>query len=200
MSATTSHITFQGDPLELAGEPPHAGQQAPDFRMHRLAPDDGLVPVTLADLPRKPRLISVVPSLDTPVCSEQTKAFNQALAGFGERVAAYTISLDLPFAQNRYCGTEGVNAMKTLSDYQERSFGQNWGMLINDLKLLARGVFVVDADDRIIHAELVPEITDYPDYDAALAALRDAVDGHGTGSTSGSDSTSSAAASPATSR
>jgi thiol peroxidase len=176
MSATTSHVTLRGDPLELAGEPPHAGQRAPDFRMHRFAPDEGLVPVTLADLPRKPRLISVVPSLDTPVCSEQTKAFNQALAQFGERVAAYTVSLDLPFAQNRYCGTEGVDAMQTLSDYQERSFGQNWGMLINDLKLLARGVFVVDPDDTVRYVQVVPEISDYPDYGAALAALRDAVD------------------------
>jgi thiol peroxidase len=172
-----AHVTFRGSPLELVGDPPRAGDAAPDFRVHRFSPDAGLVPVTLADLPAKPRLLSVVPSLDTPVCSEQTKEFNRSLAAFGDSIAAYTVSLDLPFAQSRFCDDEGVETMQSLSDYQARSFGSSWGMLIDDLKLLARGVFVLDADDRIVYAELVPEIADYPDYDAALAALRAAVDG-----------------------
>jgi thiol peroxidase len=171
-----AEITFRGNPIPLSGEPPHAGEPAPDFQLHRFSPEEGLVEVTLADLPAKPRLISVVPSLDTPVCSTQTQTFNQQLAELGDSVAAYTVSLDLPFAQARYCGAEGISNMTTLSDYQTGSFGRNWGMKMTEgMHLLARGVFVLDADGNVTYAQLVKEVGEQPDYDAALAALKDQV-------------------------
>lgn len=163
-------VTFKGNPLTLAGEAVQVGQQAPDFTVHYYA--DGLHTITPADLKGKPTIISSVPSLDTPVCAVQTKRFNQELAALGDSVNAVTISLDLPFAQGRFCGAEDITNMKTGSDYQERSFGQNWGMLIEELKLLARGVFVLDAEGKVVHAETVGEVTEEPNYDAALSALK----------------------------
>jgi thiol peroxidase len=162
-------VTFKGNPLTLAGEAVTPGQPAPDFTLHYF--QDGLKTITLADLKGKPSILSVVPSLDTPVCQIQTKKFNQELAALGDRVNALTVSLDLPFAQGRFCGAEGIRNMRVGSDYQQRSFGQNWGMLIEELKLLARGVFVLDAEGRVVHAETVGEVTAEPDYAAALAAL-----------------------------
>jgi thiol peroxidase len=114
----------------------------------------------------------VVPSLDTPVCAVQTKRFNQELAALGDKINAVTVSLDLPFAQGRFCGAEGISNMQTASDYQNRSFGNNWGMLIEELKLLARGVFVLDADGKVTYAETVAEVTSEPNYDAALSAIK----------------------------
>jgi thiol peroxidase len=164
-------ITFRGDPLHLIGTPPQPGEPARDFTMHRFSPEEGMVEVTLADLPAKPRLLSVVPSLDTPVCSEQTMSFDERLAGYGDRVAAYTISVDLPFAQRRFCDSEGTHNTVTLSDYKTRSFGTSWGMLVDETQLLARGVFVLDADGVVTYAEVVPDISHHPDYDGALRAL-----------------------------
>ena len=166
-----AEITFFGKPLHLVGTPPEAGEPARDFEVHRFSPDEGLVAVTLADLPAIPRLLSVVPSLDTPTCSAQTRSFNERLHKYGDRVAAYTISLDLPFAQSRFCADAGVDTMTTLSDYQERSFGNSWGLLVNETKLLARAVYVLDASGRVVYAQLVPEVTHEPDYEPALEAL-----------------------------
>ena len=163
-------VTFKGAPLTLAGEAVQAGQAAPDFTVHYFA--DGLHAVTRADLAGKPSIISVVPSLDTPVCQVQTKRFNQELAELGDRINALTISLDLPFAMGRFCGAEDIQTMRVGSDYQDRNFGQNWGMLIEELKLLARGVFVLDAAGTVTYAETVGEVTEEPDYDAALQALK----------------------------
>jgi thioredoxin-dependent peroxiredoxin len=163
-------VTFKGHPLTLAGEAVQTGQPAPDFTLHFY--QDGLKTITLADLKGKPSIISVVPSLDTPVCQVQTKKFNEQLAALGDRIHALTVSLDLPFAQGRFCGAEGITNMRVGSDYQDRNFGQNWGMLIEELKLLARGVFVLDAAGTVVHAETVTEVTAEPDYDAALAALQ----------------------------
>lgn len=163
-------VTFKGNPLTLAGEAVQVGQDAPDFTLHYY--QDGLQTITPADLKGKPTIISVVPSLDTPVCATQTKRFNQELAALGDSVNAVTVSLDLPFAQGRFCGAEGVSNMRTGSDYQNRTFGQNWGMLIEELKLLARGVFVLDADGKVVYAETVGEVTDEPNYDGALEALK----------------------------
>ncbi len=164
-------ITFKGNPMTLAGEALQVGQAAPDFALHRFA-DGAMQTVTLkGDLAGKPTIISVVPSLDTGVCQKQTKEFNEKLGALGDRVNAVTVSLDLPFAQNRFCGAENITNMVTLSDYQERRFGHDWGMLIDELKILARGVFVVDASGNLVYAELVPEVTQEPDYNAALAAL-----------------------------
>ncbi|MCA9124302.1 MAG: thiol peroxidase [Planctomycetaceae bacterium] len=163
-------VTFKGNPLTLAGEAVQVGQAAPEFTLHYYA--DGLKTITKADLLGKPSIISVVPSLDTPVCQVQTKRFNQDLGNLGEQVNAVTVSLDLPFAMNRFCGAEDVKTMRVGSDYQDRSFGNNWGMLIEELKLLARGVFVLDASGNVVYAETVSEVTEEPNYDAALAALK----------------------------
>jgi len=166
-------VTFKGNPMTLAGEAVQTGQPAPDFKLHYY--DDGLKTVTLSDVKGKPTIISVVPSLDTPVCATQTNKFNQALAQLGDKINALTVSLDLPFAMKRFCGAESIENLLAASDYQDRNFGQNWGMLIDELKLLARGVFVLDADGKVVHAEVVSEVTNEPDYDAALGALKQQV-------------------------
>lgn len=163
-------VTFKGTPLTLAGEEVQVGQQAPDFTLHYY--QDGLQTITPGDLAGKPTIISVVPSLDTPVCAVQTKRFNEELAALGDQVNAVTVSLDLPFAQGRFCGAEDISNMRTGSDYQDRSFGNNWGMLIEELKLLARGTFVLDGEGKVTHAETVKEVTEEPNYDAALSALK----------------------------
>jgi thiol peroxidase len=168
--ARAGAVTFKGTPLTLAGEAVKVGQPAPDFTLHYF--EGGLKTITLADLKGKPTIISVVPSLDTPVCQTQTKKFNEQLAALKDRIHALTVSLDLPFAMNRFCGAEQVTNMRVGSDYQDRSFGRNWGMLIEELKLLARGVFVLDAAGNVVYAETVPEVTSEPNYDAALAALK----------------------------
>jgi thiol peroxidase len=160
-----------GKPLHLVGEPPRPGEPAREFEVHRFSPETGIVPVTLADLPAKPRLLSAVPSLDTPVCSRETKTLNERLAAFGDVVAAYTISVDLPFAQIRWCGTEGVEGMETLSDWKTRSFGTNWGVLVEETQLLCRALFVLDADGMVVHTQVVPEVTHEPEYEPVLDAL-----------------------------
>ena len=166
MSEREGAVTFQGGPLTLVGPELQVGDQAPDFNVI----DGGLGAVTLASSAGKVRLISAVPSLDTPVCSDQTKRFAEALGGLPENVEVLTISADLPFAQGRWCGAEGVE-MTTLSDHRELSFASAYGVLIKELKLLTRAIFVIDAEDKITYVEIVPEVTDHPDYDAALAAV-----------------------------
>lgn len=163
-------VTFKGTPLTLAGEELQTGQAAPDFTLKYY--QDGLQSITPADLKGKPTLLNVVPSLDTPVCATQTKKFNEELGALGDSVNAVTVSLDLPFAQGRFCGAEGISNIRTGSDYQDRSFGQNYGVLIEELKLLARSVFVLDADGKVTYAEVVPEVTDEPNYEAAMSALK----------------------------
>jgi thiol peroxidase len=161
-------ITFKGNPMTLLGQPVKVGDAAPDFRVV----DNALQPVTLASGAGKVRLITVIPSIDTPVCDSMTRRFNQDAAQLPEQVEIYTISLDLPFAQKRWCGNAGIERVKTLSDYQERSFVLNYGLLIKELKLAARAVLVIDANDKISYMELVPEVTAEPDYAAALAAVK----------------------------
>jgi thiol peroxidase len=131
--------------------------------------------VTLADIKGKPTIISVVPSLDTPVCQVQTKKFNEQLAGFGDKINALTVSLDLPFAMNRFCGAEKITHLISASDYQNRNFGEKWGMLIEELKILARGTFVLDSSGKVIYAETVKEVAEEPNYAAALSALKSLV-------------------------
>ena len=163
-------VTFKGNPLTLAGEAVAAGQQAPDFTLHYF--DDGMQQITLADVRGKPTILSVVPSLDTPVCQTQTKKFNESLGEFGDRINALTVSLDLPFAMNRFCGAENITNIRSASDYQDRNFGNQWGTLIEELKILTRAIFVLDAQGKVTYVEYVPEVTDEPNYDAALAALK----------------------------
>jgi thiol peroxidase len=170
-----TEVTVFGKPARLVGEPPLPGDQAPDFEVHRFTPETGIVPVTLADLPAKPRLVSSVPSLDTPVCSKETKTLDDRLVHFGDSLAAYTISVDLPFAQVRWCSAEGVEVMQTLSDWKTRSFGTSWGLLVGESQLLARAVCVLDESGTVVYAQVVPEITHEPDYEPLLAALERAV-------------------------
>lgn len=161
-------ITFQGNPLTLVGPELKTGEKAPDFRVV----NNGLAPVTLADFKGKIKVLCAVPSLDTPVCDTETRRFNQEAAGLPDKVAVLTISMDLPFAQARWCGAAGVDRVTTLSDYQDRSFAAAYGVLIGELKLLARAIFVVDEADTIRYIQLVKEITDEPDYGAVLGAVK----------------------------
>jgi thioredoxin-dependent peroxiredoxin len=163
-------VTFKGNPLTLVGEEVKVGSPAPDFDLVAYQ-DGGMQHIRKADLLGKPAIISVVPSLDTPVCQVQTKTFNQRLGALGDKVQAVTVSLDLPFAMNRFCGAESITALKTGSDYMDRSFGTAWGVLIDELKILARAVFVLDAQGVVRYAQVVKEVAEEPDYDAALAAV-----------------------------
>lgn len=165
-------ITFKGTPMTLLGDELAAGTPAPEFTLHYF--EGGLKTLTKADLAGKPTIISVVPSLDTGVCQIQTKRFNQELAALGDSVNAVTVSCDLPFAQNRFCGAEDVTHMKLGSDYQTGKFGTDWGVMIDELKLHARSVFVLDAAGKVVYGEIVPEVTSEPNYDSALTALKNA--------------------------
>jgi thiol peroxidase len=166
-------VTFKGTPLTLAGNELKVGSPAPDFKLHYF--EGGLKELKLADLKGKPTIISVVPSLDTPVCQVQTKTFNTKLGELGDRINAVTVSLDLPFAQNRFCGAEGIKNMRTGSDYQDRNFGNSYGTLIEELKIMSRAVFVLDKDGKVVYAQYVPEVTSEPNYEPALAALKSAL-------------------------
>jgi len=171
MNERTGVITFQGNPLTLVGDEVRVGDAAPDFTVL----DGDLNPVSLSEFGGKTIVISVVPSLDTPVCDIQTRRFNQEAAALGQGVVILTISMDLPFAQARWCGAAGVERVKTLSDHRDAAFGRAYGVLIKELRLLARAVFVVDREGGVRHAQIVGEITDEPDYDAALRMVRDVV-------------------------
>ena len=164
-------VTFKGNPITLAGDALAAGSAAPDFTLHYFK--DGMQTLTLGDLKGKPSLLSVLPSLDTPVCATQTKKFNDTLSSMGDSINAVTVSLDLPFAMNRFCGAESIENIQVASDYQDRNFGNNWGTLIEELKILTRAVFVLDAEGKLTHVEYVGEVTEEPNYDAAVAALKE---------------------------
>ncbi len=163
-------VTFKGAPLTAIGDTLNVGDAAPDFTL--LGND--LSPVTLADSAGKARLISVVPSLDTPVCDQQTRKFYEAIGAMGDGVCALTVSSDLPFAQARWCGAAGVENVTSLSDHRDMSFGDAYGTHVKELRLESRAVFVVDKNGKIVHAEYVKEIADHPNYDAALEALKSA--------------------------
>jgi thioredoxin-dependent peroxiredoxin len=164
-----SNVTkFKGNPVTLLGPALKAGDRAPEF----MAVDTALAPVRLSDLKGKIKIISCVPSLDTPVCDTETRRFNQEAANLPGNIVLLTISMDLPFAQSRWCGAAGIDRVKTLSDYQERSFASAYGVLIKELKLLARSIFVIDASDTIRYIQHVPEITSEPDYAAVINAAK----------------------------
>lgn len=165
--ARTGVVTMKGNGVSLEGEDLQVGSPAPDFTLHGA----GLAPLTLADLKGKPSILSIVPSLDTPVCQTQTKTFNQELAALGDKINSVTVSRDLPFAQGRFCGAEDIK-MQTASDYQTHDFGRDYGVGILENKLLARAVIVLDAEGKVAYKEVVSEVVEQPDYSAALAALR----------------------------
>ena len=160
-------VTFKGNPLTLLGPEITAGQQAPEFQV--LGQD--LSPVSLSSFQGKTLLISVVPSLDTPVCDAQTRRFNEAAATL-PNVRILTISMDLPFAQKRWCGAAGIERVTVLSDHKDASFGTAFGALVKELRLLTRAIFLVDRGGTVRYVEYVPEVTAHPNYDAALAAAR----------------------------
>lgn len=164
-------MTSKGNPLTLIGPALKVGDHAPGFTLL----DNKMAPVTLADSAGKVRLLSVVPSLDTKVCEIQTVTFNQKAASLSPDIKLYTISVDLPFAQARFCAAKAVDRLQTLSDYREVSFGAAYGLLIKELRLLARAVLIIDRNDVIRYFQLVPEMSQEPDYDAALAALAQVV-------------------------
>ena len=165
----TGIITFKGNPMTLEGDDVAVGSAAPAFTLHFAG--NGIEVLTLDDLKGKPSLVNIVPSLDTPVCAVQTKKFNEELASLGDKVNSVTVSRDLPFAQARFCGAEDVR-MRTASDYQTHAFGKDYGVTIEELKLLTRTVMVLDADGKVAYKEIVAEVTDEPDYTAAMAAVR----------------------------
>lgn len=162
-------ITFKQEPVTLPGKEVEIGDAAPDFTV--LAND--LSPVTLQDSKGKIRLISVVPSLDTGVCSDQTKRFSDEAASLGEDVEVLTISADLPFAQKRWTTVNQVDNLTTLSDHRDLSFGEAYGVTMQELRLLARSIFVVDKNDQVSYVEYVLEGTSHPDYDKALEAIKE---------------------------
>lgn len=161
-------VIFGGNPVDLIGNELNIGDKALDFNVL----DISLKPVKLSDFKGKVKLISVFPSIDTSVCSIQNHKFNSEAASYGEKVAFLAISMDLPFALKRFCGAEDINNLKTLSDHRDADFGNKYGFLIKDLRLLARGVVIIDRDDKIQYVEVLPEIGKEPNYDLALKALK----------------------------
>ena len=159
--------TFNGNTVTLAGKKLQVGDTAPDFSLT----DTDLSKKTLADFAGQKNVISVVPSIDTGVCDAQTRRFNQELSD-ADNTVVITVSVDLPFAQARWCGAAGLNDAITLSDYYDYSFGKAYGLLINELHLLGRAVFVLDENNKITYLEYLDEITNHPNYDAALAVAK----------------------------
>ena len=168
MQERKGEITFQGNPLTLIGSAMNVGDSAPDVAL--LGND--LSPVQLSAYKGKVCVISVVPSLDTPVCDMQTRKFNEEAGSLGEHVAILTMSMDLPFAQARWCGAAGVDKVATLSDHRDAAFGEAFGLFIKELRLLARAVLVVDQEGIIQYNQLVKEVTEEPDYSAVLEAVK----------------------------
>ncbi len=168
MQERPNAVTLRGTPLTLVGPELKVGDKAPDFRLM----NPSLQPVTLKDFAGKVKVISSVPSLDTDVCSRETQKFNQLAAQMGDDVVVLTVSMDLPFAQKRWCGAHGVDRVVTLSDYLDHSFGLAYGVRVKELGLLARVVFIVDRQDVIRYVQRVPEIAQEPDYEDVLRALK----------------------------
>jgi thiol peroxidase len=169
MENTQATVTFEGNPLTLVGNQVKVGESAPDFEV--LAND--LSPVNLSGFRGKVCVVCSVPSLDTPVCDTQTRKFNEQAASLGDDVVVLTISMDLPFAQQRWCGSANAEYVQTLSDHRKAEFGNEFGVLIKELRLLARAVFVVDAEGIIRYIQVVDELTDEPDYEAVLKAVKE---------------------------
>jgi thiol peroxidase len=170
MTERPDAITLKGNPKTLLGDEVKVGDPAPDFAL--IATD--MSEKTLADYAGKIKIISVVPSIDTPVCEQETRQFNQHAADLGDDVVILTVSVDTPMAQKRFCAAEGIEQVHMLSDFKDHAFGPAYGVRIKELGLLARQVIVVDKDDKIVYSQLVPEVADLPDFDAALAAAKSA--------------------------
>jgi len=171
MQERTGLVTMKGNPITLMGPELKVGDKAPDF----VAVDNDLNPVSFDSFRGKVCILSSVPSLDTPVCDMETRRFNGEAGLLGGKVEIITISMDLPFAQKRWCGAAGVDRVQTLSDHRDAAFGQAYGVLIKGLRLLARAVFVVDEEGIIRYTELVNEIASEPNYDSVMQAVKELV-------------------------
>lgn len=171
MEERKAAVTLKGNPFTLLGPQRRPGEKLPDFTLVNTS----LKPVTAADTRGKVRVFAAVPSLDTPVCDLETRRFNEEATKLGDALSVIMVSMDLPFAQKRWCGAAGVDRVQTLSDYQTGSFGLAMGTLIKELHLESRAVFVVDKDDVIRYVEYVPEVGQHPDYDRALKAVQESL-------------------------
>ncbi|MFD0694426.1 thiol peroxidase [Paenibacillus sp. GCM10027628] len=167
----TGVATLGGNPITLLGPELKAGDQAPNFTVNK----DLMTEVSLSDYDGKVKLISVVPSLDTGTCDAQTRRFNVEAAKLGDNVVILTISVDLPFAQSRFCSIAGIDKVVALSDYKHRAFGEAYGVLIKEVQLDQRAIFVLDADNKVRYVEYLKEMSAHPDYEAALDALKELV-------------------------
>ena len=167
MEKRTNEVTMKGNPITLLGPRLQVGDTAPDFTV--LAPD--MKPIKLSDFTGKIKVINSVPSIDTPICDMQVRHFNKDAAELGD-VVIISVSVDLPFALSRYCAANGIDAVKTTSDYRHLDFGMKYGFAIDELRLLSRGIIVIDQNDKIAYIQYVPEVATEPDYDAALAAVK----------------------------
>lgn len=168
MNTINKNITFKGNLITVSGTELKAGDSAPSFKLTGL----GLEDVTIDEYSGKILILSVVPSLDTPVCSVQTKKFNVEAGKLSEKIVILTVSMDLPFAQKRWCGLEEVENVQVASDYKYRDFGSKYGVIISELGLLTRAVFVIDQNKKVAYVEYVKEVTEEPDYSAALQAAQ----------------------------
>lgn len=164
----TGVATFKDNPITLVGPKLTAGDPAPDFILSKNLLED----VSLSDYAGKIKLISVVPSLDTGVCDAQTRRFNSEAGALGDDVVILTVSMDLPFAQARWCGAAGIDRVITLSDHKAASFGQAYGVLIKEFRLDMRSIFVIDKNDNIVYVEYLSEMTEHPNYEEAIAAVK----------------------------
>lgn len=171
MAERANAATFKGKPLTLVGAEVKVGDRAPHFKLV----GNDLSDIDCTSFHGKVRVLSVAPSLDTPVCAAQTRTFNKEAINLSEDVVILSVSLDLPFALARFCGAEGIERVITASDYKYRSFGEAYGVYVRELGLLARAVFVIDKDDKIVYAEYVAEVTNEPDYAAAFKAVKAAL-------------------------
>jgi thiol peroxidase len=171
MNERINAVTLHGKPITLVGSEVSMGEIAPDAELI----DNEMKPVKLSDFRGKVVVISSVPSLDTPVCDMQTRRFNKEAANLGDAVVVLTISTDLPFAQKRWCGAAGVDQVITLSDHRQAAFGQAYGLLIKELRLLARAVLVLDREGTLRYCQIVKEVGEEPDYESVLAAVKELV-------------------------
>ncbi|MEK4064140.1 MULTISPECIES: thiol peroxidase [unclassified Paenibacillus] len=165
----TGVAAFKGNPITLMGPQLKAGDSAPQFTVSKNLLED----TSLSDYAGKIKLISVVPSLDTGVCDAQTRRFNSEAAELGDDVVILTISMDLPFAQARWCGAAGIDRVITLSDHKEAAFGQAYGVLIKEFRLDMRSIFVIDKNDTLAYVEYLGEMSEHPNYEAAIAAVKE---------------------------
>lgn len=170
MERNREKVKFQGNPVTLIGKEIKTGDNAPDFSVI----NNELKPVNLSDFDGKVKILSVFPSVDTGVCSKQNHRFNEEASKLSEDIVILAISNDLPFALSRFCGAEGIDKVVTLSDHKDLDFSMKYGFLIEEMRLLARGVVVIDKDNKVKHVEYVPEIGQEPNYDAAIKAAKEA--------------------------